>query len=99
MTIEFYLVDVQETGMHVLEPEVRNTARNDQTAGVGLARDGAISKTDEYKSVMKEVEIAILMKMRWACFQLQSDNLEGSFRTLEFINVCHEMLAKLNPSK
>ena len=84
--------------MHVLEPEVSSAASNGQPAGVGLVRDGAVSKTDEYKSVMKEVERAILMKMRWACFQLQSNNLEGSFRTLEFINACHEMLAKLNPS-
>lgn len=58
----------------------------------------SLSQTDEYRGVMKEAERTLLMKMEWACTQLQNCNLEDSFRLLQLINACHEMLTKLKLS-
>lgn len=60
--------------------------------------ESPLSQTDEYRCVMKEVERTILMKMQWASIHLQNCNLEDSFKLLQLINACHEMLAKLKSS-
>ena len=63
------------------------------------SREGALSETDEYRCIMKEVQSTVLMKMQWACTQLQSSNLEESFKVLELIRACHQLLGTLQPSK
>ena len=67
-------------------------------AAVEYSRDSSLSQTDEYRGVMKEAERTVLMKMQWACIQLQNCGLEDSFKILQLINACHEMLVKLKSS-
>ena len=75
-----------------------NSVTNGQTEA-NYSGEGALSGTDDYRCVMREVERTVLMKMQWACTQLQNSNIEGSLKILQLMDACHQMLTKLKGSK
>ena len=87
----FTALAVQESMFFVNQ----ETNGNRNAAVTEFPRQSVPTDTDEYRCAMKEVEKTVLTKMQWACAQLQSSNLEDSFKVLELINACHQLLLKL----